>query len=178
VPGQMRRVSVITSASGNGGTIFGRELAARLDVPFHELDALFWRPEWTETPADEFRALVEPIVATDAWVIDGSYQSKLGDLVLRNADTVAWLDLPMRVWLPRLVRRTFGRVLRREELWAGNRESLRNVFFSRDSLILFTLRHYRRRRRVYSERFATYNVTWLRSPAEVERFLRSVGSET
>lgn len=176
--GQMRRVSVITSASGNGGTIFGRELAARLDVPFHELDALFWRPEWTETPADEFRALVEPIVATDAWVIDGSYQGKIGDLVLRNAETVVWLDLPMRVWLPRLVRRTFGRVLRREELWAGNRESLRNVFFSRDSLILFTLRHYRRRRRVYPERFATYNVTRLRSPAEVERFLRSVGSET
>jgi len=178
VPGQMRRVSVITSASGNGGTMFGRELAARLDVRFHELDALFWRPEWTETPADEFRALVEPIVATDAWVIDGSYQSKLGDLVLRRADTVVWLDQPMRVWLPRLVRRTFARVLRREELWAGNRESLRNVFFSRDSLILFTLRHYRRRRRVYPERFATYEVRRLRSTREVERFLRSVASET
>lgn len=37
----MRRVSVITTASGNGGTTFSRDLAARLDVPFHELDALF-----------------------------------------------------------------------------------------------------------------------------------------
>jgi shikimate kinase len=35
------KVAVVTSASGSGGTTVGRELAARLDVPFHELDALF-----------------------------------------------------------------------------------------------------------------------------------------
>ena len=69
VPGHLKRVSVVTSASGAGGTTFARSLADRLGVPFHELDALFWRPGWTETPAKEFRALVEPIVATDAWVI-------------------------------------------------------------------------------------------------------------
>ena len=83
----MRRVAVVTSASGSGGTTFGLELAERLGVPFHELDALFWQPDWTESPADEFRERVEPIVATEGWVIDGSYQSKLGDLVLKNAAT-------------------------------------------------------------------------------------------
>ena len=35
-------------------------------------------------------------------MIDGGYWAKLGDLVLRNADVVVWLDLPVRVWLPRL----------------------------------------------------------------------------
>ena len=171
----MRRVAVLTSASGSGGTTFGRALAERLDVPFHELDELFWLPDWTESPADEFRARVEPVVATDAWVIDGSYQSKLGDLVLRNADVVVWLDLPMRVWLPRLVRRTLARVGRREELWAGNRESIRNVFFSRNSLLVFTLRWYRHRRRVYPGRLASSNHVRLRSTAAAERFLSSVG---
>ena len=53
-------------------------------------------PNWTETPDDELRALVEPIVASDGWVIDGGYRGKLGDLVLRNADVVVWLDLPVR----------------------------------------------------------------------------------
>ncbi len=167
----MRRVAVVTSASGSGGTTFGLELAERLGVPFHELDALFWQPDWTESPADEFRERVEPIVATEGWVIDGSYQSKLGDLVLKNADVVVWLDLPMRVWLPRLVRRTLSRVIRREELWAGNRESLRNTFLSRDSLFVFTLRHYRGRRRRYPERFARYVLVRLRSHDEIERFL-------
>jgi len=170
----MRRVVVITSASGNGGTTFGRALAGRLDVPFHELDALFWQPQWTETPADEFRALVEPVVASEAWVIDGSYQSKFGDLVLRNADLVVWLDLPMRVWLPRLVRRTLERVIRREELWPGTRESIQNAFFSRNSLLVFTLRWYRHRRRVYPERLAHFEHVRLRSTAEIDRFLSGV----
>jgi adenylate kinase family enzyme len=169
----VRRFAVLTSASGNGGTVFSRELAARLGVPFHELDALFWRPGWTETPADEFRALVEPIVATEAWVIDGSYQGKLGDLVLRNADVVVWLDLPMWVWLPRLVRRTFRRVVLRETLWNGNRESVRTAFFSRDSLFVWALRWYRPRRRRYPERLAAFNLVRLRSRAEVDRFLES-----
>ncbi len=169
----MRRVSVITTASGNGGTTFSRELASRLGLPFYELDALFWKPEWNESSDEQFRALVEPLVATDAWVIDGSYQSRLGYFVFRHADIVVWLDQPMRVWLPRLVRRTFARVIQREELWGTNRESIWNVFFSRDSLLLFTFRHYRRRRRLYPERLAAFNLIRLRTPAEVERFLSS-----
>lgn len=77
----MRRVCVITSASGNGGTTFAPELAGRLGVPFYELDALFWKPDWMESSADELRRVVEPIAASDAWVVDGSYHGKLGDLV-------------------------------------------------------------------------------------------------
>jgi len=169
----VKRVAVLTSASGNGGTTFGRELASRLGVPFHELDALFWRQGWEETPADEFRALVEPIVASEAWVVDGSCQSRIGDLVLRNADLVVWLDLPMYVWLPRQLRRTFGRIARRERLWNGNRETVRNAFFSRESLLLFSLRWYRPRRRRYPERLAPFPFVRLRSTQEVERFLSS-----
>ena len=71
---------------------------------------------------------VAEIVATDAWVIDGSYQSWIGQLVLGNADVVVWLDFPLRVWLPRLLWRTVRRAGSGEELWAGNRESLRNAF--------------------------------------------------
>jgi adenylate kinase family enzyme len=169
----VKRVAVIASASGNGKTTFGRELAERLAVPFVELDALFWRPAWTETPADDFRALVEPIVATEAWVIDGSYQGKIGDLVLRNADVVVWLDLPMYVWLPRLVRRTVRRLVTRERLWNGNRESLRAVLFSRDSILVWALRWYRPRRRSYPHRLGRFNLVRLRTTAEVEWFLDS-----
>lgn len=174
----MRKVAVVTSASGSGGTTVGRELARRLDVPFHELDALFWKPGWVESTAEELRAKVEPIVATDAWVIDGSYQSKLGQFVLGSADVVVWMDLPLHVWLPRLVRRTLARAWTGEELWNGNQESLRQGFASRDSLVLFALRTFRARRRAYPERFAAYSVLRLRSDREVATFLRSVGPAT
>jgi adenylate kinase family enzyme len=169
----VKKIAIVTSASGTGGTSVGRALAARLDLPFHELDALFWKPGWVESTAEELHAAVEPIVATDAWVIDGSYQSKIGQLVLGSADVVVWLDLPLRVWLPRLVARTFRRARSGEVLWDGNRESLRKALLSRDSLILFTLRHFRARRRTYPVRFADYDVVRLRSQAEIDLFLRS-----
>jgi hypothetical protein len=124
-----------------------------------------------ESTADELRAAVQPLAAADAWVIDGSYQSKIGQLVLARADVVVWLDLPMRTWLPRLVRRTLRRARTREELWDGNYESFRKGLLTRDSLLLFTLRHVRARRRTYPERFASYDVVRLRSQAEIDVFL-------
>ena len=169
----MRKVAVVASASGNGKTTLGRELARRLDVPFVEMDALVHGPNWVETPNDELRRIVEPILAGQEWVVDGTYRGKLGDLVLRSADVVVWLDQPIHVWLPRLVRRTVRRIVRSEELWNGNRETLRNVLFSRDSLILFAFRQHFRRRRLYPTELAPYNVVRLRSPREVERWLKT-----
>jgi adenylate kinase family enzyme len=162
---------VIATASGNGKTTFGRALAGRLGVPFVEMDSLVHGPGWVETPDDELRARVEPILAGDGWVVDGTYQRKLGWLVLDAADTVVWLDLPMRVWLPRLVRRTARRWWHREELWNANRESLATTLFTRDSVLWYALRNHRRRRRAWSTELARYPVVRLRSTEEVERWL-------
>jgi len=171
----VRRVAVIASASGCGKTTVGRTLAGRLGVPFHELDALNHGPNWTEATPDELRARVEPLLEGDGWVIDGGYQGKLGDLVLEAADVVVWLDLPRRVWLPRLLRRTIRRIVTREELWAaGNRETMRTALVGRDALFPFALRAFRRRRREYSGRLARFRVARLRSQSEVDAFVRLV----
>lgn len=167
----MRRIAIVSSASGNGKTTLGRELARRLEVPFHELDALNHGPGWTEAKPDELRARVEPLLAGDGWVVDGAYRGKLGDLVFAAADVVVWLDLPMRVWLPRLLRRTARRIATHEELWNGNRESLRDALGGRDALIPYALRQHFRRRRLYPGVLAPYEVVRLRSPKEVARWL-------
>jgi adenylate kinase family enzyme len=169
----VRRVAVIASASGNGKTTFGRALAQRLDVRFVELDSLVHGPNWTETPDAELRALVEPIVRSDGWVIDGQYTRKLGTLVLDAADTVVWLDLPLRVWLPRLGRRTWRRRQGREVLWNDNRETLRNAFWGRESLFVFAFRMHFQRRRTWPAELAAYPVVRLRSVEEVDRWLGS-----
>jgi adenylate kinase family enzyme len=172
----VKRVCILASASGTGKTTLGRVLAERLGVPFHELDGLNHGPGWTEATPAELRARVEPLVAGPAWVIDGGYRGKLGDLVLARADTVLWLDLPRRVWLPRLLLRTARRVVLREELWNGNRETLRDVLWGRDALIPFAWRHFPDRRRRYAAELAPYPVVRLRTSRDVRLFLAALPS--
>jgi adenylate kinase family enzyme len=166
-----RKVAIIASASGNGKTTLGRELAARLGVPFVELDALVHGPGWTETADAELQRLVAPIVASEGWVIDGTYVRKLGRLVLDAADTIVWLDLPVRVWLPRLVRRSARRMRGFEPLWNDNRETLKGLVWGRESLFGYALISHFRRRREWPAQLAGHPVVRLRKPAEVQRWL-------
>ncbi len=171
----MKKVSVIASASGNGKTTVGRELARRLGVQFVELDELVHGPDWSETSNDALRLLLEPVLAQDGWVIDGGYRRKIGDLVFAQADLVVWLDLPVRVWLPRLARRTVRRLRGHEEFWNGNRETLRGAVWGREALVPYALRTHRSRRRRYPAELAPFPTLRLRTKSEVERFVSGAG---
>jgi hypothetical protein len=52
-----------------------------------------------------------------------------------------------------------------------NSETLRSVLFSRNYLLLFTLRTDRRRRRLYPAQLGRFDLVRLRSTRDVERFL-------
>jgi adenylate kinase family enzyme len=172
----VKRVAIVASASGNGKTTLGRELARRLDVPFVEVDALVHGPNWVEATDEDLRERLLPVLDADGWVVDGTYRRKLGDLVLERADTIVWLDLPLRVWLPRLLRRTVRRLRRREVLWNGNQEAWRTAFWGRESLFGFALRMHFERRRRYPVELAPFTVVRLRTPREVERWLDDYSS--
>jgi hypothetical protein len=85
-----------------------------------------------------------------------------------------WLDLPIRVWLPRLIRRTARRMGGREQLWNDNRETLRGVVWGRESLFVWAFRSHFRCRRLYPRELARYDVVRLRSQAAVDRWLASI----
>jgi len=126
-----------------------------------------------------FRSRVASAVAGDAWVIDGGY-SAVRDLIWPRADTVVWLDYPLRVILPRLVRRILARIQDKAELWpgTGNRETVRNAMFSRDPLVWFAIRTHRNRRRRIREtlarpEYAHLEVHRLTRPAEADRWLQA-----
>lgn len=122
----MKRI-VVVGTTGTGKTTMAQRLADRLRLPHVELDALHWGPNWTEAPREIFRARVTGALHGDAWVVDGNY-GKVRDLVWSRADTVIWLDYPLWLILWRLASRTTRRVIARETLWNGNRETLRGAF--------------------------------------------------
>lgn len=129
-----RRVLVV-GVTGSGKTTVARAIANDLGLPHVELDELFWGPEWVPNPDERFVRAVESALAGDEWVACGNYHARLSELTWRRADLVVWLDLPKIVSLFQLVRRTLTRIARRQALWHGNKETLRNVFFSRESLL-------------------------------------------
>ena len=114
----MQRVAVV-SGPGSGKTT----LARALGLPHTELDALWGETGWQQASLEAFQSRVRNAVARDTWVIEGFYVDEAGvPIVWPRADTLIWLDLPRAVCVSRAVRRSFGQVLRRVELWNGNRQ--------------------------------------------------------
>jgi adenylate kinase family enzyme len=170
----MRRVVVI-GTTGSGKSTLAERLSEQTGLRVVELDALFWGRDWQGAPVELFRHRVERETRDDGWIVVGNY-SQVRDLVWRPADTLIWLDLPLSLVMWRLVRRTVRRVTTREELWGtGNRETWRNSFFSRQSILLWALRTHRRNREKFTlecEFLAKEKrVVRLKSPREVERFV-------
>jgi adenylate kinase family enzyme len=129
LPRDARRV-VVRGNSGSGKTTMARRIAEALDVPHVELDGVFHQPDWTPLSDEEFATRVAAVAAGDAWVVCGNYR-RVADLLVDRADTAILFDLPRRIVMSRVVRRTLRRAVRREELWNGNRERWQN-FFSLD----------------------------------------------
>jgi adenylate kinase family enzyme len=174
-----RRI-VVVGPSGCGKTTLARALSARLGIPALELDALQWGPHWTPAEPEVFRANVDAATSGDTWIVDGNY-SVIRDLVWSRAETVIWLDYSVPRMLWQLTRRTSRRMITREELWAGNRESLREALFSRDSLFLWALQKHPEYRVLYPEmlrrpEFAHLHVIRLRTPRETRTFLAGLSA--
>jgi adenylate kinase family enzyme len=129
---------LVAGTSGAGKTTLARAVAAALDLPHTELDALFHGPGWTPRPS--FLAEVEALVASPRWVTEWQYDDAR-PLLLARADLLVALDLPRRVVMTRLVRRTVRRSLRHEPLWNGNREGpLRTVFTDPEHILRWAWR--------------------------------------
>jgi hypothetical protein len=111
-------------------------------------------------------------------VLDGNY-SVVRDLVWARATTLIWLNYPFGVVAWRALSRTMRRVFGRQVMWSGNRETFRQSFLSKDSILWWVLKTYRKHKQEYPRLFKKPEYRHLEimvfaSPAEAERFLQSV----
>jgi adenylate kinase family enzyme len=57
---------------------------------------MYWNPDRTTKPKDEFRAALRETVELPEWIIDGNYGSTL-EIRMEACDTVIFLDFPAEV---------------------------------------------------------------------------------
>jgi len=146
---RLTRINVV-GTSGRGKTTFARELADLFDLPYCEMDDLFWKPGWQESSDDEFLPRVREVTDGPAWVLDGNY-TRTAAVKWKQVQLVVWLDLSFPRTILRVTWRAISRSLTQREIWpgTGNRESLAKSFLSRDSIILWAITSYRRNRKKY-----------------------------
>ncbi|MEO5860251.1 MAG: DNA topology modulation protein [Pyrinomonadaceae bacterium] len=101
----MKRV-VVVGSGGSGKSTFSAELGRSSGLPVIHLDREYWRPDWEETPVDDWNARVAELLAGESWIMDGNFGGTR-EMRMRAADTIIFLDLPRRVCLYRILKRTF-----------------------------------------------------------------------
>ncbi|KWV54370.1 DNA topology modulation protein [Bradyrhizobium macuxiense] len=126
----MQRVLVMGS-SGSGKSTFARRLSDITGIPSVSIDALFWKPGWVESDAEEFQRRMTDAARQPRWIMDGNYMgSGAGELRRQLSDTIIWFDLPRSTCMFGILRRiagSYGKV--RPEMAAGCPEKIDLEFF-------------------------------------------------
>jgi adenylate kinase family enzyme len=99
-----RRIHIL-GAAGSGKTTLAHWAAAKLAVPWYELDTVAYEGGYARkrTLAERLASL-QTITAQPAWVTEGFYLWWIDDL-LNQADAIVWLDLPWYIAMPRIITR-------------------------------------------------------------------------
>ena len=173
------KINVI-GTSGSGKSTVARAIARQLDLPYIEMDALFWLPHWGESSDEQLFAKLEQALQQPGWVLDGNY-NRTQAIKWRDVDTIIWVDYSFARTLYQAIRRAIIRSWTQQELWPGThcRESFRKSFFSRDSIILWTLKTWRQNRRRYGalladSRYQHLHFVHLTSPKQSQQFIASL----
>lgn len=166
---------LVIGTSGAGKSTFAEALGKAAHCPHVELDRFYWGPGWEAVPHEQFERAALRATTGDRWVADGNY-SAVRDVLWPRATHVVWLNHSRWTVFSRLLWRTVSRVLSREKLSHGNRESLRMSFFSRDSILLWSYATFETNRRKYSAlredaRYAHLQWTEITRPSQARAFI-------
>ena len=137
----------IIGVSGSGKSTLAKKLEKKYKIKHIELDSLYMNSNWVETEIGEFREKVaSKLSEVDGYIIDGNYK-KVKDLTWDRCDTIIWLNYGKMLVMKRVILRTVQRIVRKQELWNGNKETFKKSFLSKDSIILWSWNTYDRRKK-------------------------------
>lgn len=94
----MEEKIIVIGSPGAGKSTFSRKLHEITALPLYYLDMIFWHTDKTTASREEFDAVLDEILRTDRWIIDGNYSRTIPKR-LEKCDRVFLLDLPLEVCL-------------------------------------------------------------------------------
>ena len=97
---------MIIGCGGAGKSTLAQQLSTKLNLELIALDQLYWRPNWTETPKEEWIKIVEEAAQKKNWIMDGNYSGTM-DLRIKKATHIIFLDFPTWLCLFRILKRTW-----------------------------------------------------------------------
>ncbi|HJU92488.1 MAG TPA: DNA topology modulation protein [Pyrinomonadaceae bacterium] len=167
----MKRVLVI-GPGGSGKSTFARRLGEILGIEVKHLDSFYWRAGWTKPSNENWLKKVDELISGESWIIDGNFGGTLARRVER-CDTIIFLDMPRLLCVWRVTKRRLTyRNRSRPDMAEGCAEKLDFEFIS-------WVWNYSNRSRpkvvkLINENKASKKIVWLRSNADVEKFLNQL----
>lgn len=157
-----------------------KRLCEILGHSYVEMDQLFWEPNWKFPLEEKFFEKLRAALDQEHWILDGNYTRTI-PIKWERVEMVVWLDYSFSRTLTQAIKRALWRSMTKIELWpgTGNRESFRKSFFSRDSIIWWTITTHKKVRVKYEKcmadpKFAHIKFVRLRNHEEAENFLNEM----
>ncbi|MET9559516.1 AAA family ATPase [Streptomyces tauricus] len=172
----MERILVV-GVTGAGKSTLARAVGERLDMPYYEMDALYFTgPGWAVN--DTLTEEVARLTSAPRWIVDSVGYPEVRDLLWDRADTILWLDYGKRVVIPRAFRRSVRRTVTRESIFGGNRETWAG-WLSREHPVWWAwsqhaVRRQEIERRTRDPRFAPLDTLRFSRPRDTAAWLTSV----
>lgn len=102
----MTKVAIVGNAGGGKSTLC-KALSVAKELPIYQLDKLQWNPGWVPTPEEEFDVRHDALLEKEKWIIDGVASFESIERRFKAADTIIFVDHPLRVHYWWAVKRQF-----------------------------------------------------------------------
>ena len=153
----MKRI-IVAGVSGSGKTYTAKAISESLSIAHFDLDNYYWESGWKEKNRQKFNEIVSNLTSNDAWVISGNF-SNIEMPIFERCDHIIWLDYSIFRCLAQSFTRSVRRIIKKEPCCNGNFETFKQLFFSKNSIILWVLSSYNKRRTFYNQLFSSNNKT-------------------
>lgn len=159
----------IIGCSGSGKTYFAKALSKKYKISHFDLDDIQWDHSGgygAKMPVEKRTELLNRILENDHWIIEGVYYAWVGRC-FEDADKIFVLDLPKRIYIYRIIKRSVKRKLGLEK---GKKETLKSVYhllkwtntFASNSMV-----EIKKMLSAYSEK-----TVWLHSSKDVQKVVQ------